>query len=64
MLAFNCSIAFPTTLKKIEKIDKSVLDKILQASKYPQLESKLRNMPVPLSSEPVDKYMGPFLEAA
>ncbi len=64
MLAFNRSIAFPTTLREIEGIDRSVLDRILQAAKDPQLESKLRNMPVPLSSESVDKYMGPLLEAA
>jgi alcohol dehydrogenase class IV len=64
MLAFNRSIAFPTTLKEIEGIDRAVLDRILQAAKDPQLESKLRNMPVPLNGESVDKYMGPLLEAA
>ena len=64
MLSFNRSIGFPTTLKEIEGIDKSVIDKILEAAKNPQLESKLRNMPAPLTSNQVDQYMGPVLEAA
>jgi alcohol dehydrogenase len=36
----------------------------LTAAKNPQLESKLRNMPVPLSAGQVDEYMGPVLRAA
>ena len=40
----TAAIGFPTTLKEIEGIDKSVIDKILEAAKNPQLESKLRNM--------------------
>ena len=49
---------------KLEGIDKTVLDKALQAAKDPQLESKLQNMPVPLSAGLVDTYMAPILEAA
>ena len=64
MLSFNRSIGFPTTLKEIEGIDRPVIDKILEAAKNPQLESKLQNMPVPLTSNQVDQYMGPVLEAA
>ncbi len=64
MLAFNRHIGFPTTLGEIEGIDQKVIAKILQAAKDPQLEMKLKNMPVPLSSELVDEYMGPILEAA
>jgi len=64
MISFNRSIGFPTTLAELEGIDRSVLDKALQAAKDPQLESKLQNMPVPLSAESVDTYMAPILEAA
>jgi alcohol dehydrogenase class IV len=64
MISFNRSIGFPTTLAKLEGIDKAVLDKALQAAKDPQLEMKLQNMPVPLSVDLVDKYMAPILEAA
>jgi alcohol dehydrogenase class IV len=64
MISFNRSIGFPTTLAEVEGIDKSVLDKALQAAKDPQLKSKLQNMPVPLSADLVDQYMAPLLEAA
>ena len=33
-------------------------------AKNPKLQSKLQNMPIPLSAETVDDYMGPVLEAA
>ena len=36
----------------------------MAAAKNPQLKMKLQNMPVPLTAEMVDKYMGPVLEAA
>jgi alcohol dehydrogenase class IV len=64
MLNFNRSIRFPTALSEIENIEYEVIDKIQTAAKDPQLESKLKNMPVPLSSGTVDKYMGPILKAA
>jgi alcohol dehydrogenase len=64
MLSFNRSIGFPTTLGEIEGMEKNIISKILQAAKDPQLESKLQNMPVPLTANLVDKYMGPVLEAA
>jgi len=64
MLSFNRSIGFPGTLSEIEGMEKGILDHILKAAKDPQLESKLQNMPVPLSAELVDTYMAPLLEAA
>ena len=64
ILAFNRRIGFPTTLSEIEGMDRTVLDKILTAAKDPQLESKLQNMPVPLTVDLVDQYMGPVLAAA
>jgi hypothetical protein len=36
----------------------------LAAAKSPQLKMKLENMPVPLTAEWVDEYMGPILQAA
>lgn len=64
MISFNRSIGFPTALSELEGIEKSALDRALQAAKDPQLESKLQNMPVPLDADSVDKYMAPILEAA
>jgi alcohol dehydrogenase len=64
ILSFNRQIGFPTKLAEIDGIDRTVLDKILAAAKDPQLESKLQNMPVPLTANLVDQYMRPVLEAA
>jgi len=64
MMSFNRSIGFPTTLTQVGGIEREVLKRALEAAKDPQLESKLQNMPVPLSPDLVDKYMGPILEAA
>jgi len=36
----------------------------LAAAQNPQLEMKLKNMPVPLSASMVDEYMAPVLQAA
>ena len=41
-----------------------VVRRVLEAAKNPTLESKLRNMPVPLTAAAVDEYMGAVLEAA
>jgi hypothetical protein len=40
------------------------VDKILTAAKYPQLDMKLKNMPIPLTAAKVDEYMGPIIRAA
>lgn len=64
ILSFNRKIGFPTTLAEIDGIDNTVIDKILTAAKDPQLENKLQNMPVPITTDLVDQYMGPILEAA
>jgi alcohol dehydrogenase len=36
----------------------------LAAAKDPQLKMKLENMPVPLTADMIDEYMGPVLQAA
>lgn len=55
---------FPTTLGEIEGMSEAHINKALEAAKNPQLESKLKNMPIPLSADMVDDYMRPILEAA
>ena len=64
MIAFEKRIGFPTTLSEIEGFSDSHIQRALSAAKNPQLESKLQNMPVPLTADQVDEYMGPILEAA
>lgn len=58
------SVGFPTTLEEIEGMSRAHIEKSLQSAKNPQLEMKLKNMPIPLTSESVDEYMRPVLEAA
>jgi alcohol dehydrogenase len=38
--------------------------KALQAAKSLQLETKLKNMAIPMTADMVDEYMKPFLQAA
>ncbi|MDR2536820.1 MAG: iron-containing alcohol dehydrogenase [Treponema sp.] len=64
MLAFSKSIGAPTTLKDLPGFNDTYIDKALEAAKDPQLEMKLKNMPVPFTSALVDEYMGPILRAA
>ncbi|NLE37022.1 MAG: iron-containing alcohol dehydrogenase [Pirellulaceae bacterium] len=58
------SIGFPTRLADVPGFTDAHIDRALDAAKNPKLASKLRNMPVPLTAEMVDDYMGPVLEAA
>ena len=58
------SVGFPTKLADVPGFTDGHIDRALTAAKNPKLESKLQNMPVPLSAETVDEYMGPVLEAA
>jgi alcohol dehydrogenase len=64
MIAFGKAIGAPTCLKDLPKWKDSYVDKILNAAKDPQLEMKLKNMPLPLSAGKVDEYMGPVIRAA
>ena len=64
MIAFGKAIKAPTTLKDLPKWNDSYVDKILTAAKDPQLDMKLKNMPVPLTAASVDEYMGPIIRAA
>ena len=64
MIHFERSIGFPSTLGEVEGFTDSHIERALQAAKLPQLKMKLENMPVSLTAEMVDEYMGPILQAA
>jgi alcohol dehydrogenase len=64
MVAFSRFLEFPTRLCDVKGVSREHIDRCLAAAKNPQLDMKLRNMPVPLHADLVDRYMGPILEAA
>ena len=64
MQALSTEIGFPITLAEVEGFSDAHIKRSLKGAKNPKLESKLKNMPVPLTAEMVDDYMGPILEAA
>ncbi len=64
MLDFINSLGLPTCLRQIPGFRDEHIARALTAAKNPQLQSKLQNMPVPLTAEMVDDYLGPVLEAA
>ncbi len=64
MIAFSRFLDFPTRLSEVPGISEGHIDKCLTAAKNPQLDMKLRNMPVSLNADLVDEYMRPVLEAA
>ncbi len=64
MLAFAREVGFPTRLQEVEGFAPAHIERALSAAKSPQLRMKLQNMPIPMTAEMVDDYMGPVLEAA
>jgi alcohol dehydrogenase len=64
MISFNSSIGAPVKLGDIKGFSDEYVKKALNAAKDPQLEMKLRNMPIPLTAADVDTYMEPILRAA
>ena len=64
MVRFGKAIGAPTTLGEFKGFSYLHIDRALAAAKNPQLEMKLKNMPVPLDSSMVDDYLGPVLRAA
>jgi alcohol dehydrogenase class IV len=64
MIAFSQEIGFPTTLGEVPGFSDAHIERALEAAKNPQLKMKLENMPVSLSADMVDEYMGPILVAA
>jgi len=57
-------VQLPVRLADVPGFHQGHIDRALRAAKNPQLRMKLENMPVPLTPEMVDEYMGPVLEAA
>jgi alcohol dehydrogenase class IV len=64
MLALSEEIGFPTRLRDVEGFSDHHIERALRAAKDPQLKMKLQNMPIPLTPDMVDRYMGSVLEAA
>ncbi len=64
LMSFARAIGFPTTLAELDGFSDGHVKRALDAARDPQLKMKLENMPVPLSTDQIDKYMGPVLEAA
>lgn len=64
MVELSRRIGFPTKLTDLEGFTDEHIERALTAAKNPQLDMKLKNMPVPLSADLVDEYMAPILQAA
>jgi alcohol dehydrogenase len=64
MLKLSDFLGFPSRLSQVPGISGQHIDRCLSAAKNPQLDMKLRNMPVPLHAGLVDQYMAPILKAA
>ncbi|NLJ23821.1 MAG: iron-containing alcohol dehydrogenase [Firmicutes bacterium] len=64
MVELSRRIGFPTKLTDLEGFTDEHIERALTAAKNPQLDMKLKNMPVPLNADLVDEYMGPILQAA
>ncbi|MBI5722956.1 MAG: iron-containing alcohol dehydrogenase [Planctomycetes bacterium] len=64
MVDYSKALGFPTTLREVAGFTDAHVSRALTAAKNPKLESKLKNMPVPLTAATIDDYMAPVLEAA
>ncbi len=64
MIDFSKSIKAPTKLSDLKGFTDGHIERALKAAQDPQLEMKLKNMPVPMTSADVMVYMKPILEAA
>ena len=64
MIAFSKFVGFPTCLQDVEGVTTEHVARCLTAAKNPQLDMKLKNMPVALNADLVEAYMRPILEAA
>lgn len=64
MINFSKRIGFPTTLSQVGTFRQDHVKKALEAAKNPQLEMKLKGMPIALRAQDIDKYMGRVLESA
>ncbi len=58
MVKFSRFLEFPTRLCDVKGVSREHIDRCLAAAKNPQLDMKLRNMPVPLNAGLVDRVHG------
>ncbi|MGE4583934.1 MAG: iron-containing alcohol dehydrogenase [Sphaerochaeta sp.] len=64
MITFSKSINAPSKLSDLKGFTEAHIQRALAAAKDPQLEMKLKNMPVPMTKDDVDTYMEKLLRAA
>lgn len=64
MISYAKSINAPTSLGELKGFSESHIQRALSAAKDPQLKMKLQNMPVPMTTDDVDKFMEPVLRGA
>jgi alcohol dehydrogenase class IV len=64
MFALARRTGLPTTLSELPEFTEGHITRALAAAKNPQLKMKLENMPIPMTADMVDAYMGPVLRAA
>ncbi len=64
MINLSRKVGFPTTLGELPGFSNEHIERAISAAKNPQLEMKLKNMPVPLDASMVEEYMRPLLIAA
>jgi alcohol dehydrogenase class IV len=64
LMKLQARVDVPVRLNDALGFGRAHIDRALCAARNPQLRMKLENMPVPLTPEMVDDYMGPVLEAA
>jgi alcohol dehydrogenase len=64
LMSFERRVGVPPALGEVPGFTDAHIQRALAAAKNPQLKMKLENMPVPMTAEMVDHYMGPILQAA
>jgi alcohol dehydrogenase len=64
MFELSRRIGFPIRLSDLPAFTDAHIERALAAAKNPQLKMKLENMPIPLTADMIDEYMGPVLRAA
>jgi alcohol dehydrogenase len=64
MMVLGNRVGLPTTLGEVDGFSAEHIQRILTAAKDPLLRMKLETMPVPVTAETVDEYLGSVLDAA
>ena len=63
MFELSRRVGFPTRLSDLPAFSDEHIGRALTAAKNPQLKMKLENMPIPMTADMIDEYMGPVLRA-